>query len=95
MRRQANWFGIGFDAWLLGFEVAHVIWLRSWLILLGGARGEREARRMVEEKLAANAALGWMFATGAAGRSPEAVGRRTLRHYGSRVRANARRLSRR
>lgn len=93
-RRQANWFGIGFEAWLLGFEVAHVIWLRSWLILLGGARGEREARRMVEEKLLANALFGWTLATGGAGRSPEAVGRKALRHYGSRVRANQRRLTR-
>lgn len=93
-RRQADWFGIGFDAWLLGFEAAHVVWLRSWLILLGGARGEREAALMVEEKLQANALFGWALATGGAGRSPEAVGRKALRHYGSRVRANARRLTR-
>ena len=92
-RRQADWFGIGFEAWLLGFEVTQVMWQRSWLIMLGGARAEREARLMVEEKLAANALFGWALATGGAGRSPEAVGRRALRHYGSRVRANARRLA--
>ncbi|HEU4650114.1 MAG TPA: hypothetical protein VFS49_01750 [Croceibacterium sp.] len=93
-RHQADWFGLGFDAWLLGIEVARVVWLRSWLIALGGAGAEREARLMVEEKLAAHAAFGWTLATGAAGRSPQAVGRRALRHYGSRVRANARRLAR-
>lgn len=93
-RRQAAWLGIGFDAWLLGFEAAQVVWLRTWLILLGGAGAEREARRMVEEKLAANALFGWALATGEAGRSPEAVGRKALRHYGTRVRANARRLAR-
>ena len=52
-RRQADWFAVGVDAWLLGFEVARVVWLRSWLIALGGARAEHEARRMIEEKLAA------------------------------------------
>lgn len=92
-RRQADWFGIGFDAWLLGFEVAQVVWLRSWLILLGGARAEREALLMVEEKVAANALFGWTLATGGAGLSSEAVARKALRHYGSRVRANARRLA--
>lgn len=93
-RRQANWLGMGFDAWLLGFEMAHVIWLRSWQIALGGAGADREMRRMVDEKLVANAAFGWMLMTGGAGHSPEAVGRRALRHYGTRVRANQRRLSR-
>ena len=93
-RRQADWLGIGFDAWLLGFEVAQVVWLRSCLILLGGAEAEREARLMVEEKLAANALFGWALVTGEAGRSAEAIGRKALRHYGSRVRANARRLAR-
>ena len=92
-RQQAGWVGLGFDAWLLGFEVARVVWLRSCLIALGGAGAEREARLMVEEKFAANAAFGRTLATGAAGRTPQAVGRRALRHYGSRVRANARRLA--
>jgi hypothetical protein len=85
---------IGLKTWLLGFEVAQVMWLRGCVIAAGGARGEREARRMVEEKVAANAALGWALATGAAGSSPEAVGRKVLRHYGTRVRANGRRLKR-
>jgi hypothetical protein len=42
-RRPAEWPGIGFDAWLLGFEVAQV----AWLILLSGERAERaNARRL-------------------------------------------------
>jgi len=94
-RRQSDWVGIGFDAWLLGFEVAHVMWLRGWVIALGGARAEREARLMVEEKLAAHAAFGWLLATGGADHSAEAVGRKALRHYGGRVRGNGRRLARR
>ena len=91
-RKQANWLAIGFDAWLLGFEAAQVVWLRSWLIMLGGSRAEHEVRRMIEEKLVAHAAFGGALATGAAGRSADAVGRKALRHYGARVHANARRL---
>lgn len=93
-RRQANWWGIGFDAWLLGLEAAQVIWLRGWLMMLGGARAEREARLMVAEKLAAHSAFAVALATGGAGHSPDTVGRKALRHYRGRVRANQRRLSR-
>ena len=93
-RRQADWFGMGFDAWLLGFEVAQVMWLRGCLLRLGGAAGEREARLMVEEKLAANTAFGWELATGGAGYTAASVGRKALSHYGGKVRANGRRLRR-
>jgi hypothetical protein len=92
-RRQADWFGMGFDMWLLGLEVAQVVWLRSWLIALGGAQAEREARRMIEEKITANALYGWRLASGRGGLSPEALTRAALGHYGPRVRANRRRLT--
>ena len=92
--RQAEGMDIGLKTWILGFEAAQVMWLRSGVIAMGGARGEREARRMVEEKMAANTAFFWTVATGGAGSSPEAVGRKALRHYGGRVRANGRRLRR-
>ena len=92
--RQADWMDLGLKTWLLGFEAAQVMWLRGWVIGLGGARGEREARRMVDEKIAANSEFCWTLATGGAGSSPEAVGRKALRHYGGRVRANGRRLRR-
>ena len=92
--RQADWMSIGLNTWLLGCEAAQVMWLRSWVIAAGGARGEREAQRMIEEKFAANSAFCWTLATGGAGSSPEAVGRKALRHYGGRVRANGRRLRR-
>ena len=93
-RRQADWFTIGMESWLVGLEATRVIWLRSWLIALGGAAGEREARRMVEEKLAAAGAYGQLMMTGRAGASPEAVAQGLLRHYGRRVRANGWRLTR-
>ena len=94
MARQADWFGMGMDAWLLGIETAQVMWLRGGVIALGGAQGEREARRMVEEKVAANAAFGWALATGGAGYTAASVGRKALSHYGGKVRANGRRLRR-
>lgn len=94
MARQADWFGMGLEAWFLGIEMAQVMWLRGGIIALGGVEGEREARRMVEEKLTANTAFCWALATGAAGYTPAAVGRKALRHYGGKVRANGRRLKR-
>ena len=94
MARQADWFGIGMESWLLGVEMAQVMWLRGGVIALGGVKGEREARRMVEEKLAANTAFCWDVATGAAGCTAASVGRKALSHYGGKVRANGRRLRR-
>ena len=93
-RQQADWADIGLKTWFLGYEAAQVMWLRGWVIALGGARGEREVQRMIEEKVAANSEFCWTLATGAAGRSPEAVSRKALRHYGGKVRANRRRLKR-
>ena len=37
-RGSADWAALGFDVWLFGLEMAQVIWLRSWLIALGGVR---------------------------------------------------------
>jgi hypothetical protein len=92
--RQADWIDIGAKTWLLGCEAAQVMWLRGWVIALGGTRGEREVQRMIEEKVAANSEFCRTLATGSAGRSPEAVSRKALRHYGGKVRANRRRLKR-
>lgn len=86
-------FALGWQAWLLGCEVAQVVWLRSCVIALGGAAGELEARRMVEEKLAANYGYGMLLATGRGGSTPTSAARKAMGHYGRRVRANRRRLS--
>jgi len=93
-RNAANPFTLGLDAWLLGVEAAGVIAQRSALIALGGAAAQLEAERMVTEKAAAAWDLGLAFAAGSLGVRPETVARRTLAHYGKRVRANRRRLSR-
>ena len=89
----ANPFALGLDAWMLGAEAASVIALRTAKIAAGGAGAEREAERMVAEKFTAAWDLGIAFATGGLGTRPETVARRTLAHYGKRVRANRRRLS--
>ncbi len=89
-----DWFSIGLDAWQLWGDAATVIWLRSLRLAEGGQRGQLEAQRMFAEKLAANAAFATSLATGKAGQTPDAVARKALGHYGKRVRANRRRLSR-
>jgi len=89
----ANPFTLGFDAWLLGAEAANVIALRSAKLALGGAEAQLEAQRMVVEKAEAAWELGLKLATGGLGQRPETVARRSLAHYGKRVRANRRRLS--
>lgn len=93
-RSAANPFALGLDAWLLGAEAMGVMAQRGALIAFGGADGQREAERMVAEKAEAAWDLGMAFATGGLGARTETVARRTLAHYGKRVRANSRRLSR-
>jgi hypothetical protein len=94
MARVSNpWFGIGLEAFTLGLEAASVIALRSLRLAEGGARAQAEATRMVAEKIQAAAALSAMAATGGLGAKPATAASRTLRHYGRKVRANRRRLS--
>ncbi len=92
-RRKTDWLSLGLESWQLGLEAGEVMWLRGCMLAMGGPAGEREARRMVAEKLAANATFGMMVASGKAGTSPEAATRSALAHYGRRVRANRRRLA--
>ena len=93
-KAAANPFTLGLDAWLLGAEAMGVIAQRSAVIALGGAKAQLEAERMVAEKVEAAWMLGVACATGGLGVRPETVAGRTLKHYGKRVRANGRRLSR-
>ncbi|TDR85188.1 hypothetical protein EV668_4732 [Enterovirga rhinocerotis] len=78
--------GLWFDMASLGVEASQVISLRLARIAAGGAKGESESRRMVEEKVAAASRAGMTLATGG---SPEAV----IRQLRRKVRANRRRLS--
>ena len=93
-RRHTNpWFGIGLDAWSLGFEASAVMGLRALRIAQGGAAGEAEAERMVSEKIAAAVALQAQAFSGGLGATPASATARTIAHYRRKVRANRRRLS--
>jgi hypothetical protein len=92
-RRSSSWFGIGMSAYALGMESATVIALRTLKLSQGGAAAEKEAATMVQEKIAAAAALPLMAATGALGFTPHQAARKTLAHYRRKVSANRRRLS--
>lgn len=80
-------FKLWYDLSMLGVEAQQVIWLRSMKIAMGGTAGEREARRMVAEKVAAAGEAGFHLA---AGRPMNVV----VKGYRKKVRANRRRLSR-
>lgn len=76
-----------FDLSMLGVEAQQVVWLRSMKIAMGGKAGEREAVRMVSEKLTAAREAGLDLAMGKSVHS-------LVGSYRKRVRANRRRLSR-
>lgn len=95
MARARNpYVRLGWDAWMLGAEAATVMGLRAMKIAAGGAAGEREARRMVSEKIEAAQVLQVMALTGALGVTAPSAVDKTLKHYRRKVRANSRRLSR-
>jgi hypothetical protein len=93
-RTDPNWLTLAFDAWVLSAEASAVIGLRMAKMCAGGPAAEAEARRMVQEKIDAAIALQRIALTGGLGATAESAGTRTMRHYRSRVRANARRLRR-
>ena len=85
-------YALGIDMWMLGMESAMVIGMRTLKLAAGGAAGDRESRRMIEEKLAAAAQLPVVLAASGAA-TPEALTRSAVRHYSKKVRANRKRLS--
>jgi hypothetical protein len=93
-KAAANPFTLGLDAWLVGAEAASVMALRGAKLALGGAEAQREAERMIAEKAEAAWEVGLALATGGLGMHPETIARRTVAHYGKRVRANRQRLTR-
>ena len=92
-KTNANWFGLGLDAFQLGVDASQVVAMRTAKIAMGGAAAQRESQLMVSEKLVAMFDLQTAFMTGRAGSTPHAVARSALSHYGRKVRANRRRLS--
>ncbi|GAB5351532.1 MAG: hypothetical protein CL575_10605 [Altererythrobacter sp.] len=88
------WTRLAFDSWALSFDAASVVWLRSLRIMAGGKLAEREAERMVKEKVVANLLLWPYLWQGGPFQSAQELSTRALRHYSGPVQANRRRLSR-
>jgi hypothetical protein len=86
------WLSLGFNTWALGIEASSVIALRTLKILSGGAAGEAEARRMVDEKVQAGLALQSIALTGGLGLTAHGAATKAVAHYRRKVRANRRRL---
>ena len=89
-----TWTELAVESWMLGAEMGMVIWLRSIRMMSGGKPAEREAERMVSEKLSAAMTLWPALMAGGFDQSAEETTGRALAHYGKPVRANRRRLSR-
>lgn len=79
-------FGVFYQLSMLAFESQQAIWLRTMRLSLGGPGAQREARRMVSEKVAAGQVATGKLLTGS---SPEAV----VQSYRRKVRKNVKRLS--
>ena len=85
---------LGLDGWMLWADASAVIALRTLRFWQPDAGAQREAQRMVNEKLLANAMLGWaMLPALFAGAAPLRVVALGIAHYARPVRANRRRLS--
>ena len=89
---QGEWARLAIDSWALGMDAGAVMWLRTLRIMAGGARGNREAQAMVDEKLAASLEMASrMMLRPVTG---PAAARHALAPYASRIRANRKRLGR-
>jgi len=77
----------------LGLEAQTVVALRLMKLAAGGRAAEREAQRMVAEKIDAAAVANAHLAAGLLSGAPAAGQRKALAHYRRKVRANRRRLS--
>jgi hypothetical protein len=83
-----TWLALGADNARLAFEAQQVIGLRMMRIAAGGAAAQAEMTRMVTEKAFACGEAATTLALGGSAR-------KVVRGYRTRVKANARRLSRR
>ncbi|PCD03287.1 hypothetical protein COC42_02450 [Sphingomonas spermidinifaciens] len=90
----ADWAMLGYQTWLLGVEASFVIATRLSGFAWQAPGSDKEAVRMVSEKIAAITELQMRYLTGGMGTTPLAAGQNTVRHYRRKVAANRRRLSR-
>ncbi len=85
---------LAIDSWSIGIEASAVVGLRVTKLLGGGTEATSEAQRMIGEKLDAAIGIQMLALTGGLGPTPESAAAKSLSHYGRKVRANRRRLSR-
>ena len=95
MMARNSWLRIWADAWSLGIDASSVIRLGAMKIAAGGAAAEKEAYRMVSEKIEAGLTLQRKALNGGLGNTALDVVAKTLGHLRPKVRANRRRLARR
>jgi hypothetical protein len=82
-----NWWNLAWDVAAANVEAQRVITLRMMKLAKGGPEAQKEAHKMVKEKLVASMEAASTFASGG---SPGTV----VRRYRTIMRANARRLTR-
>ena len=91
---SADWLALVHDSYWLWAESLMVIGVRTTDMLMRAPGHEREAVRMVAEKLRANAELTAEVATAGA-LTPEKAAHKVVKHYRKKVTANRKRLARR
>lgn len=89
-----DWVALANDSYWLWAESMMVMGMRTTDMLLQRPGHEREAVRMVAEKLRANGELAAKLAAGGV-LAPEMALHKAVKHYGKRVTANRKRLGRR
>ncbi len=87
----AAWSRIMTDSTRLWIDAHTVMSMRMWRMMGGGAAANREAERMMAEKIEAGFELAGAMASGKM-LTPEAAARKSLSVAGKRVRANRKRL---
>jgi len=87
------WFSLWWQSWALAMETAIVVPLRLQKLALGGRHAEREAWRMVEEKVLAAQKVQAMMVESGQGATLETVVQ-SIDHYRRKAGANRRRLTR-
>ena len=90
-RQNETPMALAMRSWTLGMEASQVVALRSLRMMQGGKIADREAQRMVSEKIAASSALWWRLWSE---RSWAGVADAALDVASPRVAANRRRLTR-
>lgn len=89
--QTAAWSRIMADTTRLWIDSNTVMAMRMWRLMAGGKSAQREATRMVGEKVEAGYELAGAIASGKV-RTPEDAARKAVSVAGKRVRANRKRL---